>query len=63
LLNSISRNAITTLNAGARLFGAACAEIERCAGTQFDPMLVRVFIAAVHQAGESGVIPAREATI
>jgi HD-GYP domain-containing protein (c-di-GMP phosphodiesterase class II) len=33
----------------AHSFTASCAELERCAGTQFDPELIRVFIAAVHE--------------
>jgi len=51
----------------ARTFSAACAEIERCAGAQFDPELVRIFLAAVHnvvsQENASGEMTAREAAI
>jgi diguanylate cyclase (GGDEF)-like protein len=50
----------------ARTPAAAFTELQRCAGTQFDPELVRVFIDAVqhhsHQAPEENGIPAPQAT-
>jgi diguanylate cyclase (GGDEF)-like protein/putative nucleotidyltransferase with HDIG domain len=47
----------------ARTFSAACAEIERCAGAQFDPELVRIFLAAVQALVHQEDVPTREAAL
>jgi putative nucleotidyltransferase with HDIG domain len=51
----------------ARTAAAACAEIERCAGTQFDPDLARIFVQVVHETvhshGELGKTALREAAL
>jgi HD-GYP domain-containing protein (c-di-GMP phosphodiesterase class II) len=36
---------------GRRTADAAIAELERCAGTQFDPQVVRAFVASVRSRG------------